>query len=186
MARVGSERTRLVVVRGNSGSGKSSVARALREAHGRGMAWVPQDVVRRTIMWEKDRPGGVSIGLIDQIVRYCLDQGCHAVLDGILYADRYEQMLAGLARDHAGCSCFYYLDVSLDETLARHATRPQAAEFGADDLREWYRPRDLLASVSERVIPQTSTLADTVSLILAETGLLAGRGGRGMGGDGAA
>jgi hypothetical protein len=171
---VGSEGTRLIVVRGNSGSGKSSVARALRQAHGRGLAWVPQDVVRRTIVWERDRPGGVNIGLIDQIARYCLDQGYHVVLDGILYADRYEPMLAGLRRDHLGSSWFYYLDVSLDETLRRHATRPQAGEFGPEDMRDWYRPRDLLSSVRERVIPEASTLAQTVSRILAETRLTDG------------
>lgn len=173
---VGAAGTRLIVVRGNSGSGKSSVARALRQAHGRGLAWVPQDVVRRTIVWERDRPGGVNIGLIDQIARYCLDQGYHVVLDGILYADRYETMLAGLRRDHLGSSWFYYLDVSLDETLRRHATRPQAAEFTAEDMSDWYRPRDLLSSVRERVIPEASTLAETVSAILAETRLTDGAG----------
>jgi predicted kinase len=173
---VGSDRTRLIVLRGNSGSGKSSVAAALRAAYGRGVAWVSQDLLRRVVLWEKDRPGGVNIGLIDQAVRYCLDQGYHVVLDGILYADRYEEMLAGLRRDHRGRSCFYYLDVPLDETLRRHATRPQAAEFGAAQLRDWYRARDLLASVRERVIPEASTLQETVDRILAETQLLgAGR-----------
>ena len=79
---VGSEKTTLIVLRGNSGSGKSTVARALRETCGRGLAWVAQDLIRRTILWEKDRPGGVNIGLIDQIARYSLDHGYHVVLDG--------------------------------------------------------------------------------------------------------
>ncbi len=35
---IGSDRTRLIVLRGNTGSGKSTVAAALREAYGRGMA----------------------------------------------------------------------------------------------------------------------------------------------------
>jgi len=171
---VGSEQTRLVVLRGNSGSGKSAVAKAIREAYGRGVAWVSQDLVRRIILKEKDRPGGVNVGLIDQITRYPLDHCYHVVLDGILYADRYEQMLAGLRRDHLGLSCFYYLDVSLGETLRRHATRPQAVEFGADQMRDWYRPRDLLASIGERVIPENSALQDTVDMILLETRLAAG------------
>ena len=169
---VGSDQTTLIVLRGNSGSGKSSVSHALRDAYGRGLAWVSQDLIRRIILKEKDVPGGVNIGLIDQVARYCLDHGQQVVLDGILYADRYEQALAGLNRDHLGSSHFYYLDVSLDETLRRHATRPQATEFGPDDLRGWYCQRDLLSSIHERVIPETSTLEQTVKLILEETHLL--------------
>jgi hypothetical protein len=168
----GSHETRLIVLRGNSGSGKSTVATALREAHGRGLAWVSQDLIRRVILGEKDRPGGVNIALIDQVVRYCLDQDYHVVLDGILNADRYEPMLAALQCDHLGLSSFYYLDVSMNETLRRHAMRPQASEFGPGDMRGWYRPRDLLASVAEHVIPEASTLRQTVEVILAQTQLL--------------
>ena len=168
----GSQGTRLIVVRGNSGSGKSTVAAMLREAYGRGLAWVSQDLIRRIILKENDRPGGVNIGLIDQIARHCLDQGYHVVLDGILHAGRYEQMLAGLHRDHLGISGFYYLDVSIEETLRRHATRPQASEFAPGDMRGWYRPRDLLAAVPEQVIPETSTAQETTDVILADTQLL--------------
>ncbi|MGH2843739.1 MAG: kinase, partial [Solirubrobacteraceae bacterium] len=168
---VGSDQTRLIVLRGNSGSGKSTVSHALRDAYGRGLAWVSQDLIRRIILKEKDVPGGVNIGLIDQVVRYCLDHGQHVVLDGILHADRYEQMLAGLNRDHLGSSHYYYLDIGLDETLRRHTTRPQAAKFSADYMRSWYRPRDLLSSIQERVVPEASTLQQTVALILEETQL---------------
>jgi deoxyadenosine/deoxycytidine kinase len=170
---VGSDQTTLIVLRGNSGSGKSSVSHALRDAYGRGLAWVSQDLIRRIILKERDAPGGVNIGLIDQVARYCLDHGQQVVLDGILYADRYEQTLAGLNRDHLGSSHFYYLDVSLDETLRRHASRPQATEFGPEEMRGWYCQRDLLSSIHERVIPETSTLEQTVKLILEETHLLA-------------
>jgi len=172
---LGSGQTRLIVLRGNSGAGKSTVATGLREAYGRGLAWVSQDLIRRIILKERDRPGAPNIGLIDQVARYSLDHGYHVVLDGIFYADRYELMLAALNRDHCGVSRFYYLDVSMDETLRRHATRPQAAEFGPDDMRQWHRPKDLLSSVSEQVIPETSTLQQTISTILRETQLLHAR-----------
>ncbi len=47
----GSPQTRLVILRGNSGSGKSSVARALQRRRGRGhLAVVSQDVVRREVL----------------------------------------------------------------------------------------------------------------------------------------
>jgi predicted kinase len=165
----------LIVVRGNSGAGKTSVALALREHYGRGLAWVSQDILRRQILREHDRAGAPNIGLIDQVARYSLAAGYHVVLDGILTASRYEQMLAALCRDHDGPSHFYYLDISLEETLRRHETRPQRAEFSAADMRGWYQPRDLLATVAERVIPEASTLDETVCTILAETGLLSAR-----------
>ncbi len=167
-----SEQTQLIVLRGNSGAGKSSVALALRKAYGRGIAWVSQDLIRRTILREKDVPGGINIGLIDEVTRYSLDHGYHVILDGIFYADRYEPMLAALHCDYLGRSHFYYLDVSLDEALRRHATRPQAAEFGEGDMREWHRPHDLLAGVKERVVPESAALEETTNLILAETQLL--------------
>jgi hypothetical protein len=175
---VGSGQTRLVVVRGNSGSGKSAVSAALRDAYGRGVAWVSQDLIRRIILKERDRPGGVNIGLIDQVARYSLDHGYHVVLDGIFYADRYEEMLTAIDCDHAGGTWFYYLDVCLEETFRRHAMRPQSAEFGHADMRNWYRQRDLLTTVREHVVPQASTLQQTVDLILAETQLLRAPGPR--------
>src|SRR5215469_14698554 len=98
--------TRLIVVRGNSGAGKSSVAKALRDAYGRGVAVVSQDNIRRTILRERDRPGTANIGLIDQITRYSLAHGFHVVVEGILDAGRYGKMLAGLRAAHPGPSHF--------------------------------------------------------------------------------
>jgi len=166
------DQVRLIVVRGNSGSGKTSVALAIRQVYGRGVAWVSQDTFRRTVLRDFDQPGGRNIGLIDLVVRYALARGYHVLLDGILDASRYEPMLAGLRRDHVGPSFFYYLDASLEETLRRHDTRFERTEFGAEDMRRWYRPRDSLTTIPERVIEESSTLAETVSVILGDTQLL--------------
>lgn len=99
---VGSTETRLVLLRGNSASGKSSVAAGIRERFGCGLALVGQDNLRRIVLREHDRPGGANIGLIDTVARYSLDAGYHVVLEGILYADRYGQMLQQLRADHRG------------------------------------------------------------------------------------
>ncbi|GAA1103123.1 P-loop NTPase family protein [Nocardiopsis metallicus] len=77
MAPTSSPDTRLVVIRGNSGSGKGTTAMALRSRYGRGIALVGQGNLRRHLLRERDRPGLASIGLIDLTVRYCLDQGYH-------------------------------------------------------------------------------------------------------------
>ncbi|MEV5253824.1 AAA family ATPase [Streptomyces werraensis] len=169
--RTGTEHTRLVVLRGNSASGKSSVAAELRTRFGRGLALVAQDNLRRVVLREHDRPGAANIGLIDLTARYALDAGFHVVVEGILYADRYGAMLTRLHADHRGRSHAYYLDVPLDETLARHATKPIADTVDESCLHEWYRPRDLLPSGLETVVTAESGLHETVDLIMRDTGL---------------
>lgn len=105
------------------------------------------------------------------VARYALGHGYHVVVEGIMYADRYAGMLRGLCGEYRGRTRLYYLDVSFDETLRRHATRPLAAEFGGDEMRAWYRPADLLPGGVEEVVPQTSTLAQTVARVMGGVGL---------------
>ncbi|MFF2642171.1 hypothetical protein ACFVUB_20290 [Streptomyces niveus] len=102
---------RLIVLRGNSASGKSTVAAAIRERFGRGLALIGQDNLRRVVLHEHDRPGAPNIGLIDA--------GYHVVVEGILRADHYGAMLTRLHTDHRGPTHGYYLDIPHQETLAR-------------------------------------------------------------------
>ncbi|MCX5206546.1 kinase [Streptomyces sp. NBC_00237] len=165
---VGSADTRLIVLRGNSASGKSSVAAELRHRYGRGLAVVGQDNLRRDVLRERDVPGAANIGLIDTVARYALDHGFHTVVEGMLYADRYGPMLEALCRDHLGPTRMYYLDVPFEETLRRHGTKPQAKEYGEVQMREWYRELDLLGGGRETVVPAVSSLAETAGLVMAE------------------
>lgn len=170
----GREDTRLVVIRGNSASGKSSVAQCLRDHYGRGIAIVGQDVIRRHVLREHDTAHGANIALLGRIAREALNAGFHVVLEGILHADRYSHMITSLVRDHRGVSCCYYLDVPLETTLVRHASKTDAAYLAHvtdNHLASWYREMDLLPGGLETVIPAGSTLQDTVARILRETDL---------------
>ena len=173
MTSVGNPSTRLVVLRGNSASGKSTVATRVREHCGRGIAIVGQDLMRRQVLWEKDAPDALNIGLIDTVARYALDYGYHVIIEGILKAVRYGEMLRALAADHLGSTHFFYWDVSFEETLRRHATKPQAGEYGETEMRPWFRPDDLLPFVRETIIPETTTLDEAISLVIATSGLAA-------------
>ncbi|WP_089156863.1 kinase [Micromonospora sp. NBS 11-29] len=167
----GGAETILVCVRGNSGAGKSSIARELRRRHGRGCALVEQDYLRRIVLRERDRPGGAAPALIGQTVRFALDHGYHVVLEGILHTSRYRDMLTDLRDGHRGRSFFCYLDVSLPETLRRHLTRPQAGEFTAAQMTGWYAARDVLGWPGELVLPEATGLTEAVEVIAATAGL---------------
>jgi len=168
--------TRLIVIRGNSASGKSAIAAEIRRRYGRGLAIVGQDNLRRQVLRERDVPGGANIDLIDLTARFALDRGFHVVVEGILYADHYGQMLTALMANYVARA--YYLDVPWAETLRRHALKPEAAEYGEAEMRAWYRSRDLLPGGLERVIPAESSLDETARRIMADTELGEGRGSR--------
>lgn len=163
----------LVVVRGNSASGKSTVAAAVQRRFERGMcAVVPQDMVRRQMLRESDEPGRFNIRLIEQIAQACLANGLVAIVEGILDAHRYGAMLARLA-DGATESLFYSFDLTFSETLARHAGRPQAATIPEQMMAQWYHGWQPLPGIDEVRIDATWTLEEIVDRIY--TDILAAR-----------
>jgi predicted kinase len=156
----------LFVIRGNSGAGKSTVARQLRLRIGRGCALVEQDYLRRILLREHgDVQVPIAPELIDLNARFALAHGYHVIVEGILDRSRYGAMLGQLIRDHGADAYVYYLDVSYDESVRRHATRPQATEFTAEQMRAWYRERDLLGVPGERVIPESTGPAEILELM---------------------
>lgn len=162
----------LIVIRGNSASGKSAVAAAIRERHGqRDLSIVSQDLLRRVVLRERDVPGGASIALIDMTARYAIASGFHVIVEGILRADHYGDMITKLISDHADNAFAYFLDVPFAETLRRHATKPQAREYGEEEMRAWYRGLDLLPGDIEQVIAAKSSLEDTVRKVMTDSGL---------------
>lgn len=163
----------LITLRGNSGSGKSTVAAGLRAAYGRGIAILPQDVVRREILRERDLPDAVNVGLLAAMARHILEQGVHVVLEGILYADRYGEAIDLLRRGHQGPTFGWYFKIPYEDTLDRHATKPNSGDWTPEDMRAWYRNEDLLPGGFERIIGPDSGAEQTVARILAETNLLA-------------
>lgn len=164
--------SKLIILRGNSGSGKSTVAKKLRETSARKIALVEQDNIRRTILKEKETDDGANIALIAQIVEFALGRGYDVILEGILNFHRYGRMLERL-RGRCSEAHVYYFDISLEETLRRHATKPCAHEFGEKEMREWYTHRDLTHFQGEKIISEDFSLEQTVGMIMESAGLRA-------------
>lgn len=142
--------TQLVVLRGISGAGKSSIAAALQRENP-SLAWVDQHHLRRTLPagWT-GRDTAETIDLIDATVRFCLGLGRTVLLEGTLPARQYRPMLRDLLADHAGRARLYYLDVSLQEAGRRIARRDQ--NKSAKRPVGHGLPGDLLAIAGELVI----------------------------------
>jgi predicted kinase len=161
--------TELVVLRGSSGSGKTTTALALRPRLGEHVAWIEQDYLRRTVLSELDRGHlSANVHLVDSMIRLALDHGFSVIAEGIFNPRDYADVFRQLASDHAGRTLFAAFDLPFEETLVRHATKPVAAVIGENEMRAWYRGWDPLPFVGEYRIRQESSLNQTVGSLLAE------------------
>jgi adenylate kinase family enzyme len=157
--------TRLIIVRGPCGAGKSTVASRLLESP-RPTALIEQDPYRFIF---NVREGEMYSKTVRQMIRdnvlSALGNGFDVILEGILGTKGYRDVFALLFREHPRNNHVFYLDVSFDETVRRHHGRAKVSLFTEADMRSWYKPRDVFGYDFERVIDEHSTLEDTVRLI---------------------
>jgi len=164
---------KLIVIRGNSGSGKGTVAQRVREMSSRKTALVGLDHLRRVMLHEREKdPEGLAnvIGLIEQTVSFALGKGYDVILEGILSMERYGEML-GRLKDVCHDHHFFYMDVSFEETLRRHATKLNAQEFGESEMRRWYKPHDVTGFNGEEIISESCTVEQAAEMVFKKVGL---------------
>lgn len=156
----------LIILRGNSASGKTTIAKQLQEHFGQGTLFVSQDVVRRDMLSVHDTKGNLSHDLLFEITRYGKGKCEFVILEGILNSHRYGDMLKELIHFFEGNTYTYYFDLSLKETIRRHNTREKRHEFGEDSLKKWYNPHDLIEVTRETIFTDNFTQKDIFDAIL--------------------
>jgi ABC-type dipeptide/oligopeptide/nickel transport system ATPase component len=171
MNAAGSAQTRLVIIRGNSGSGKSALAVAVRDSLPRGVAIIGQDLLRRNILHVLDKKGSPAVDFIDLSARFALDRGFNVIVEGILHEEIYGDILRALVSDHRGMTRCYRFNIPFSETLKRHANKADADEFGETEMRQWWRDENPLTGVDEALIGPEQSLRDSVSQVLADCDL---------------
>jgi adenylylsulfate kinase-like enzyme len=161
--------TKVIVIRGNSGAGKTSAARALRAAilergAASAVAVVEQDYFRRIVLKEGEEAGAEAVDLIRLVATFALARGFDVVVEGILGAAKYGDMLTGLMSLADEAHAFYF-DVSFDETMRRTATKANAS-WGEADLRAWWKEHDVLGVEGETTLAESLSLDDAVAAML--------------------
>lgn len=90
---------KLVILRGNSGSGKTTVARGLQQKLGYGTMLISQDVVRREMLHVKDGEKPKVSELLFQLAVYGKEHCDVVILEGILNSKWYEQLFKKLMKE---------------------------------------------------------------------------------------
>ena len=80
---------KLIILRGNSGSGKTTIAKELQKSLGRNTMFISQDVIRRDMLRVKDGENTEALPLMKELLTYGRKYCKIVILEGIMYADWY-------------------------------------------------------------------------------------------------
>ena len=161
---------KIIILRGNSGSGKTTTAKALQERIGRGTLLISQDEVRREMLWVRSGKDNKSIDLIRHLVRFGYEHCEVTILEGILYADEHVELFEEVKRLFGKHIYAYFYNLSFEETLKRHGEKQKVKlhTFGEPDMRKWWRDKDLLPNIEENLVKQDMNLCSVVDWICKE------------------
>lgn len=158
--------SRLVILRGNSGSGKTTVAKMLQERFGPNTMLISHDMIRMQMLhvWSAE---GVrkSLPLMIELLRYGRRNSEITILEGILPSKEYKPLFEVALEEYRENIFSYYYDISFEETLRRHQTKPNRDEFGEVDMRRWWKEKDFLEIIPQTVLNEDVSLRETVELI---------------------
>ena len=124
---------KIIILRGNSGSGKTTVARALQKKFGYNTMMISQDEIRRNILWVKDGVDTKALPLMIELMKYGYEHCDVVILEGIMYDEWYSPLFK-TANELYGMDIYaYYFDIPFEETVRRHNTRDKKQEFGEEE-----------------------------------------------------
>ena len=159
------ERTKLIILRGNSGSGKTSTGKLLQKKFGHGTMLISQDVIRRDILYVKDGENPEASDLLHNLVLYSKTHCDIVILEGILNSKWYEKLFKEIDKEFNKQIFAYYFDIPFEETLNRHKTKSNCNDFGEEEMRRWWNEKDLLGFIPEKLIHKDLSLNDIVEMI---------------------
>ena len=153
---------KLIIVRGNSGSGKTSLAKALQKKFGRNTMLISQDMVRIQMLNAKDVQ---ALPLLIKLLQYGRQNSEITILEGILDSEYYTPLFQTALEEYGSNIFAFYYDLPFEETLLRHNTKPNKAEFGEQDMRRWWKEKDYIGIIPEKIITKDMSLEDTDELL---------------------
>jgi predicted kinase len=159
--------SKLIILRGNSGSGKSTVAKSIAQSADHKIAIIDADAYRVDMLFPKPIHKDDFAELMQHNVLYCLNKGYDVIWDSIFHAnDRNREYLGNVLKNlHPADNFIFNFKTSFEETALRHATRHKSNDFDIDAMKEWYQPNEELGYDFEYTIPESSSLNETVSFI---------------------
>ncbi|GAA0075817.1 kinase [Clostridium sp. CTA-5] len=158
--------SKLIIIRGNSGSGKTTVAKALQQKLGHNIMLISQDVIRRDILRVDDGLDTKALPLIKELILYGKNKCDIVILEGILSSNWYQTLFELVKFEFKDKIFAYYYDIPFEETIVRHQTKPNCNEFGENDMKLWWNETDFIKIIKEKVLTKDLSVDETVDIII--------------------
>ncbi len=162
---------KLIILRGNSGSGKTTIAKQLQLIIGRNTMMISQDTIRRDMLKVKDGANSKAIPLMMELLKYGFNNSEVVILEGILRAAWYDPLFSLALQLYKTNIYSYYFDISFEETLKRHSTREERNRFGINEMQGWWVEKDYSSLLSEKTIIEEYSVEDSINMILSDISL---------------
>jgi predicted kinase len=158
--------SKLVILRGNSGSGKSVIAKALFEQAKKPTVLIDQDYYRFIF-----KPAGGKLNsktihkMIKANVLTALNDGYDVILEGIFNVKSWKVIFDEIFEEHKQQNFIFYFDISFEETIRRHRTKPNKDEWSEADMKDWYNDKDFMKYDFEYTIKEQLSKEEIVEKI---------------------
>ena len=156
----------IIIIRGNSGSGKTTVANKLCDKLGEDCMLLSQDVIRRDILHTNDGKDSTAVDLLKELVLFGKKHSGIIVLEGILNSSWYKPLFDNIQNSFDYIYTYYY-DLPFEETVKRFQTKNNTT-YTTQDMKRWYNEKDLLGFENEKIILKDMTIDDTLKMILSD------------------
>lgn len=163
---------KLIIIRGNSGSGKSTLAALLQRRIGNNTLLLPQDTVKKGLLLVRDGKDSPLQSLLIHLLRYGYENNAVTILEGILNSEWYQPLFEAAAELYRDNVYAYYYQVSLEETLKRHAKKEKKLWFGEQEMKLWWREKDPIGLIPEKILTQDITMEQAADFIIKDTGII--------------
>ncbi|MDE5951069.1 MAG: uridine kinase, partial [Acetatifactor sp.] len=107
----------------------------------------------------------MALPLLINLLEYGRKNSTITILEGILYSDYYEPLFRRAIEEYGPNIYAYYYDLAFEETVRRHGTKPNRFSFGEEDMRRWWREKDYIGIIPEKIITADVSLAEAVERI---------------------
>lgn len=167
--------TKIIILRGNSASGKSTIAKELKNKLEKRVLVLEQDILRlEMISLPSSETHNIQIqeyvkSMILHLLKWAKNKFDVIIFDGQYSNNRYPDMFEKIKSEFSEIYA-YYFDLPFEENARRHLTREKSKLFTVEEMRAWRKENNTLEMIKEKIITKEMSKEQITDMILNDIG----------------